>query len=299
MNHWDTDAEYKLIDLVALIPSGVTVTNVTPGRNLSGGSLNWNLENATGKLRLVYFDANKNQSLSLSGEETPAELFTISFRGDQLRPNHQLHFSLSGMSLKRNSDSSQDSSMVVVNTDSAKGVVTVVEGISFSAVCLYKGDDVDLIPSSKKAVAVAVTGIAKGAKLTYHHDHYTIPFYYSHEIQEKTGVSTYVALVDEGIPMENFVTESYFTIEQGNTPSLTFGDINGDDVINAQDALAVVDTWLRKGDAPTDSQILAMNINGDSRINTFDALGIVEAFVTKADYSIVTKAATITTKGST
>ena len=57
-----------------------------------------------------------------------------------------------------------------------------------------------------------------------------------------------------------------------------------------------MDTWLRKGEEPTDIQILTMNVNGDSRINTFDALGIVEAFVNGTEYGVVTKAATITTK---
>ena len=65
---------------------------------------------------------------------------------------------------------------------------------------------------------------------------------------------------------------------------------------DAQDALAVVDTWLRKGEEPTDEQILTMNVNGDSRINTFDALGIVEKFVNGSEYAVVIKAATITTK---
>jgi hypothetical protein len=76
---------------------------------------------------------------------------------------------------------------------------------------------------------------------------------------------------------------------------LTFGDANGDGVVNAQDALAAVDAWLRKGKAPDDDGILRLNVNGDSRINTFDALGIVEAFVNKSEYIVVTKAATLTT----
>ena len=62
-------------------------------------------------------------------------------------------------------------------------------------------------------------------------------------------------------------------------------------MIDAQDALAAVDAWLRKGDAPTDDQILALNVNGDSRLNTFDALGIVEAFVNDSDFAVVEKAA--------
>jgi len=184
--------------------------------------------------------------------------------------------------------------MVVVNTDNAKDSVNVVVGLSFSAKCLYQGDDVDLIPATKKAVAVAVTGVKNGSKLTYNDGTNTIAFKYSAEITAKTGVATYVALVDATIAMENFVNESNFAIPGGNATELAFGDTNGDGVVNAQDALNVVDTWLRKGDEPTDDDILAMNVNGDSRINTFDALGIVEAFVNKSDYIVVTKAATIT-----
>ena len=171
-----------------------------------------------------------------------------------------------------------------------------VVGISFSSVCLYTGDDVDLIPSTKKAVAVAVTGIKNGTKLTYSDGTNTIEFKYSAEISAKTGVSTYVAIVDQTIAMENFVNENYFSIPGGDASTVSFGDTNGDGVINAQDALAVVDMWLRKGGEPTDDQILTMNVNGDSRINTFDALGVVEKFVSGADYGVVTKAATITTK---
>ena len=95
--------------------------------------------------------------------------------------------------------------------------------------------------------------------------------------------------------MAQFATKANFTLAEDAAAQITFGDTNGDGVINAQDALNAVDAWLRKGDAPTDDQILTMNVNGDSRINTFDALGIVEAFVNKSEYLVVTKAATLTT----
>ena len=104
-----------------------------------------------------------------------------------------------------------------------------------------------------------------------------------------------MALVDSTIDMENFVNDTCFTVGSGNANALTFGDSNSDNVVNAQDALAAVDAWLRKGAAPADNQILRMNVNGDSRLNTFDALGIVEAFVNGSTYGVVTKAATITT----
>jgi len=296
INKWDNEAGYKLIDLIVNIPDGVNVTGVTAGDRLSGGEISWNLEADTGKLRVVYFDANENSTLTVSGEEFPAELFTIAFKADTATGGSKLSTAISGMSVKLTSDSADEEAMIVVNTDTAKGTVDVVVGISFSAVCLYEGDDVDLIPSTKKAVAVAITGIARGSKLTFKDGETEIVFQYSKQVTEKTGVSTYVAIVDATIDMAKFIDAKNFTIGAVSEDAITFGDINGDGEINAQDALAAVDTWLRKGEEPTDDEILVLNVNGDSRINTFDALGIVEKFVSGSEYGVVTKAATITTK---
>jgi len=296
VNKWDNEAGYKLIDFIVDVPEGVTVTGVTASDRLAGGEVSWNLEAETGKLRVVYFDANEHTDLTVTGEEFPAELFTVGFKAENVPGGSKLSVALSGMSVKLTSDSGDEASMIKVNTDSAKGTVDVVVGISFSAVCLYTGDDVDLIPTTKKAVAVAVTGITNGSKLTYNDGTNTVEFKYSAEITAKTGVSTYVAIVDETVAMENFVNERYFTIPGGSANAVTFGDINTDGVLNAQDALAVVDAWLRKDGQPTDDQILAMNVNGDSRVNTFDALGIVEKFASGSEFGVVTKAATITTK---
>ena len=93
--------------------------------------------------------------------------------------------------------------------------------------------------------------------------------------------------------MKEFTKLTNYTFEAANPSSLAFGDSNGDGWINAQDALAVVDSWLRKGEEPANQKILAMNVNGDSRINTFDALGIVEAFVDQSEFAVVVKAATL------
>ena len=295
INKWDNEAGYKLIDLIVNIPEGVSVTGVTASNRLEGGAISWNVEEETGKLRIVYFDANENKSLTITGEEFPAEVFTIGLKADSVAGGSKVNVAISGMSVKLTSDSEDDASMEVVKTDTAKDTTDVVVGISFSAKCLYTGDDVDIIPSTKKAVAVAITGIAKGAKLTFKDGETEIIFQYSKEITEKTGVSTYVALVDAEIDMAKFIDEKNFTIAAGSEENaITFGDTNGDGVVNAEDALAAVNTWLRVGEEPTDIQILTMNVNGDSRINTYDALGIVEAFVNKTDYIVVTKAATIT-----
>ena len=294
INKWDNEAGYKLIDMIVSVPTGVSVNGITVGNALKGGEVYYNLEAETGKLRVVYFDVNLNADLTITGD-FPAELFTINFAAGKNIPN-SLDFAISGMSVKKSSDSYADDATDVVNTDKATGNVTVVEGVSFSAVCLYEGDGVDLIPEDKKAVAVAVTGITRGAKLNYNDGTNEIAFKYSEEMTNKTGVATYVAMVAQNLPMSSFVNKAHYTVKTDKAETIRFGDSTGDDVVNAQDALAAVNAWLRMGDAPADDQILVLNVNGDSRINTHDALGIVEAFVSGAEYGVVTKAATITTK---
>ena len=293
LDQWDNTAGYKLIDLVMNVPEGLSVTGVTAGNRLGGGSVNYNLDN--GKLRVVYFDANNHSDLTVSGNSFPALFFTVTFKVDSANEGDKLGINIGGMSIKLTSDSTDENAMIIVDTANATGSIDVVKGISYSAVCLYTGDDIDLIPSTKKAVAVSVVGIENATKLTYNDGTKNYEFKYSAEISEKTGVATYVALVDASIDMEQFVNKANFTITEDTAATITFGDSNGDGVINAQDALAAVDTWLRKTDAPDDNEILALNVNSDSRINTFDALGIVEAFVDDSEYLIVTKAATLTT----
>ena len=293
IDQWDNTAKYKLVDFVMNVPAGLSVAGVTAGNRLGGGSVNYNLDN--GKLRVVYFDANNHSDLTVSGNSFPALFFTVTFKVDSANEGDKLDIDMEGMSIKLTSDPSDENAMVVVDTANAAGNINVVKGISYSAVCLYTGDDIDLIPSTKKAVAVSVVGIENATKLTYNDGTNEYEFKYSAEISEKTGVATYVALVDASIDMTQFVSKANFTFTEETASEITFGDSNGDGVINAQDALAAVDTWLRKTDAPSDDEILALNVNSDSRINTFDALGIVEAFVDDSEYLIVTKAASLTT----
>lgn len=292
INKWDNDARYKLIDFIMTVPEELSVKDVIPGSRLEGGEVQFNLEKGTGKLRVVYFDANDNHDITISGTSYPAELFTIKFGVGDIEES--LNIAVTGMSVKLSSDSSAEDSMIVVNTKMAKGTIDVINsGISLSAVCLYTGDDVDLIPSTKKAVAIAVTGVDQANKLIFDDGDNKIEFLYNSEITEKTGSLSYVALVDASMQMNKFTELNNYTFEDANPSSLVFGDSNGDGWINAQDALAAVDAWLRKGEEPANHKILAMNVNGDSRINTFDALGIVEAFVDQSEFAVVVKAATL------
>ena len=298
LDQWDNTAGYKLIDFIVNVPQGLSVVDVVAGSRLNGGAVSYHLDEE-GKLRVVYFDAASHSNLTVvgnaEGNAFPAQFFTVTFRVDAANVGEQKPISIGGMSLKRTSDPNAVNAMVIVDTATAAGNVTVVKGIGYSAVCLYTGDDIDLIPATKKAVAVAVVGIENATELLYNDGTNAYTFRYSWESTEKTGVATYVALVDAAIDMAQFAEKQNFTFTQEAAAQLTFGDTNGDGVINAQDALNAVDTWLRKGDEPTDTQILTMNVNADSRINTFDALGIVEKFVDGSDFGVVTKAATATT----
>ncbi len=295
LSSWDNKAGYKLIDFIITVPSGLDVTEVTAGNRLSGGEVRYNLDTENGKLRVVYFDANNNSSLNVSGAEFPAELFSVGFTVNDVAVGASMPISISGMSVKRTSDPDDETSMVVFDTDTANGSIQVVEGISFSAIVMYQGDDVDLIPATKKAVAVAVTGIKADSKLQYDDGTNKVAFLLSTEISEKIGIPTYVAIVDASLDMTKFIKEENFTISDRGAKKIAFGDANIDGVVNAQDALSVVDCWLRKGKEPSDTEILALNVNGDSRINTFDALGIVEAFVNDYNYTVVTKASLLST----
>jgi len=298
LDQWDNTAGYKLIDCILNVPEGLSVTGVTAGSRLAGGEVSYHLDE-DGKLRVVYFDATNHSDITVvgnaEGNAFPAQFFTVTFKVDAANAGEKKTIAISGMSIKLTSDSSDENAMVIVETATAAGNIEVVKGISYSAVCLYTGDDVDLIPTTQKAVAVAVVGIENATKLTYNDGTNQYAFKYSAEISEKSGIATYVALVDASIDMAQFVNKLNFTFTEDAATNIMFGDTNGDGVVNAQDALNTVDAWLRKGDAPTDDQILTLNVNSDGRINTFDALGIVEKFVDGSDFGVVTKAATITT----
>ena len=292
VDSWDNEAGYKLIDMIVDVPTGLSVTNVSAGSRLAGGAISYNL--ADGKLRVVYFDANENKTLTVSGDSFPVEIFNITFSVGAVTSGDTLDIAISEMSLKLTSDSTDSKSKVEIETEEAEGSVTVVEGRTYTVKELYRGDFVDLIPADKRAIMVTVTALddlGGEYELTYDDGINTIEFKYSEELSDSLGVPAYVAFVDVSIPDESFENAENYTVIEKIVERITFGDVNNDGLINAQDALAVVDMWLRKGDAPTDNEILAANVNGDSRIDTYDALGIVEAYVySDRVFAIIAKA---------
>lgn len=282
--------DYRLMDCIIAVPEGLSVTGVTLGSRIGGVELSYNFERSTGKLRIVCFDANGGNVITASGTGYPLELLNISFELDNAVNVSDLTVSVTGMTFKKTSDSE---TQVVVDTASASDTSTLVSGVSFSVMTLYTGDGVDLIPSDKTAIAVAVTGVKDGSRLTYSDVAGAVVLRYSASVSKKTGVSTYIAMIGSDRDLTAFTDEKNYTVAKGDADSITFGDISGDGVINAQDALDSVNMWLRKTEVSTDEDILTANVTGDSRINTFDALGIVEYFVDGDEFAVVNRAATV------
>lgn len=295
LNKWDSEAGYKLMDCIVNIPNGIDVTGVTADNRLDGGELCYHFEESTGKLRIVYFDPKNGNEISVSGNDFPAVVLTIGLKiksSFDLSITDELTVSVSGMSLKKNSQSDDPDSMTIVYIQNASDTAMLVKGVSFTAMTLYTGDGVDLISEDQVAVAVAVTGVEEGTKILWNDGEKNVELFYNSAVSEKTGVTTYLCITSPN-RLSRFASAENYTVVNDTANTLTFGDINGDGVINAQDALAEVNAWLRKSDAPDEKGILAMNINADSRINTFDALGIVEYFVSGKEFTVIGKAAMI------
>jgi len=102
-------------------------------------------------------------------------------------------------------------------------------------------------------------------------------------------VNTYVLFTTPSESNTALLDKENYKIASGNAPEVKFGNTDGNNVINAQDALDVISAWLRKTEVNSDNTILVMNVTSDSRINTFDALGIMEHYVSGKDFAIVNK----------
>ena len=287
INGWNEKAGSKLIDVVITVPEGLTVENVAASSRLTGGNLEYHYSEDSGKLRIVYVDLDANQTLSISGSSFPADLFTVTFRMQYAAVGSNLNIGISNMTFKT---SSAEDSATIVNTETAQGSVFVFPGIR--AAEIYRGDGTELIPVDKKAVVITISTVAKDAlaHVTFRDGSCEILFKYNAQITEKLGVASYMALVDATMDLSVFEKTANYVITQETAAQVTFGDVNGDGLVNAQDALMTVNAWLRKGEALTQTQLLAANVNGDAHVDTYDVLGIVEAFVYQnEEYAVLTK----------
>ena len=272
---------FKLLDGVITIPDGIEITGISMNNsNISGGTPDFGVEGNT--LRIVYGNTTLSD-INILNNDFPNELLTINARvKNDLPEDSELNFKVDNLELKKGSDESDISSWDTSEALSSSKVAKVVKA---SARVLFNGDGIDLIPLNKKAVADEFINIEGTPKIIFGDN---TEMTYNEELTNKKGVKTYVALVDSTVELEDFNDISKYLIDSSlEVSSMKFGDVNDDNIVNAQDALNTLSTWLRKSSAPEGIKVIKMNVTGDSRINTSDALGIMEYYVNGKEFSIL------------
>lgn len=160
----------------------------------------------------------------------------------------------------------------------------------YRAVCICRSDGVDVIPLSKMEIAVAVSDPVNADRLLYNDGSHETEFAYAGEISEKIGTLVYVALVDTDTEMSCLANPENYSI-LAEDKNFLLGDTDCNGILNAQDALMIIQLWMRRSKITDNMQLLAMDVNGDGRINIADAKAIESAFVSGTRLDFLEKAA--------
>ena len=203
------------------------------------------------------------------------------------------------------------------NVGGKKVSTTENKSATISIKTIYSGEKDGLIPENKKCVIIQFEKKEKeqivGFKVSEKKQQY---LYYSKELSKKSGCSTYIALFDTSVEKEALLNMDNYEFhkiqkEDNNTDQvitdvtdsknkdqqqedythpekyeITFGDVNNDKVVNAQDILDVQSILSGKLDLTDERQIIAINVSMDSKIDNGDINQIMDNFVSKKDYTI-------------
>jgi hypothetical protein len=272
----------KGIDVLMEIPEGFTVDSVESA--VQGGQFDWNLSD--GKLRIAQVAVAEGDALSLGAS---ADAFAAKLKvASALQDGYALELSIGSVNVYA---SSEESESYDVSKTQASSAAQVSPTISVSARVLYEGDGLDLIPDGSKAVAFNVVKLPQGAGIELE----GLKIYHSPELSAAAaageGIETFIALVGSDADIESFADAAFKTGQASET--LLFGNAvkgsSGEEVVNADDALAVLSLWTRKISASADGQLLEANVNADARINTADVLAIVEYYVSGSAFAVLSK----------
>lgn len=272
---------YKLLDGIITLPEKVEVKEVAMSSSITGGLPDFGVEE--NKLRLVYTNTDLSD-ITLSATEFPADVMTITLAlTEDLPKDSELVFNLDNLNLKAGSDAS-----ATAPYDTGKGSARIIigEAVTAKGRILYDGDGIDLIPADKSAVAVEFANLTGTPTIVFNEKTTMV---YSKEMSDKSNAPTYVSLVNKTEALDGLDDMSKYAIGNKESSKIKFGDANGDNVINAQDALNTLSSWLRKSSVPNSNEILSMNITADSRIDTYDVLGIMENYVNGSELRVVNK----------
>ena len=203
------------------------------------------------------------------------------------------------------------------NVGGKKVTTTENKSATISIKTIYSGEKDGLISENKKCVIIQFEKKEKeqivGFKVSEKKQQY---LYYSKELSKKSGCSTYIALFDTSVEKEALLNMDNYEFhkiqkEDNNTDQvitdvtdsknkdqqqedythpekyeITFGDVNNDKVVNAQDILDVQSILSGKLDLTDERQRIAINVSMDSKIDNGDINQIMDNFVAKKDYTI-------------
>lgn len=203
------------------------------------------------------------------------------------------------------------------NVGGKKVTTTENKSATISIKTIYSGEKDGLIPENKKCVIIQFEKKEKeqivGFKVSEKKQQY---LYYSKELSKKSGCATYIELFDTSVEKEALLNMDNYEFhkiqkEDNNTDQvitdatdsqnkdqqqedyihpekyeITFGDVNNNKVVNAQDILDVQSILSGKLDLTDERQIIAINVSMDSKIDNGDINQIMDNFVSKKGYTI-------------
>lgn len=152
---------------------------------------------------------------------------------------------------------------------------------------LYTGEENSLIKNDKQVVSIQFNEDIAVPKVEFNNE--TI-IYYSNELSNESNVSTYIGMFNKKITLEELNDINKYMFNKSTTSEfITFGDINGDNIVNAQDFMNITEVILGNRDTQDDKEIISMNVNGDSKIDNEDIIEIVDRYINEKQCSIVNK----------
>lgn len=285
------EKDAKVIEAVLTVDKNLKIIDVAVDEHMMGGTLNWHVEEQDDKniLRLVYADLTKNTTITTT-QDAPFDMIAMTFElANKVEEGAKITIALNELQQYVSSETA----VSYVKEPKVK-TITAIEEHEVSVVVekLYTGDGSDLIPKGETAYKVVVTGLETiPKKVTFASETEKSVLYQSEDFTKRDDVITYVMVVSETVSEDVLQQAENYTFTMDETlanESILLGDTNEDGVIDAQDALKEVRTWLRK-DTPeiTDKLVLTYNVNGDAKLNSADALAIVEHFVSGKSWAVL------------
>ena len=182
-----------------------------------------------------------------------------------------------------NSDEYLSKKLINQKSSSSKITANILNQVKASI--LYEGKKGSLFKDNKQVVYVQFADEKATPTVTFNK---SILMYYSNELSSKNQVATYIGLFDKGISNAalNDINKYKFN-KNVMSENITFGDVNGDNVINAQDVLNTVSVVLNKQDKTKEKNLIAMDNNGDCKIDNIDIIGILDKYTSNKESSIL------------